>query len=104
MIESIPFDDGTLSVDLFEDPAGGFGFEHMRSDPEDGGRWTIVGGFSSARYDSALHAALAARTAVPWSNDDRAIQGWNRWCSHCNRSSHHPGGVVTLTLRAFPTP
>lgn len=82
VLESIPFDDGTLCVDLFEDPAGGFGFEHMRSDPEDGGRWTIVGGFSSARYDSALDAALAARTAVPWSNDDRAIQGWNRWCSH----------------------
>ena len=82
VLESIPFDDGTLCVDLFEDPAGGFGFGHLRSESEDGGRWTIVGGFSSARYDSALDAALAARTAVPWLNDGRAIQAWNRWCSH----------------------
>jgi len=82
VLESIPSDDGMLCVDLFEDPAGSFGFEHLRAEPEDAGRWTIVGGFSSVRYDSALDAALAARTAVRWLELGNAMHAWQNWCSH----------------------
>ncbi len=64
--ESVASDDGGLCVDLFEDPAGGFGFEQFRSDPEDGGGWTPISGFSASRYDSLGAAAQAARAAVPW--------------------------------------
>ena len=82
MLESILSDDGTLCVDFFEDPVGGYGFEHLRTEPEDVGRWSVVGGFSSARYDSALDAATAAHTAVEWLGHDRAMRSWQGWCSY----------------------
>lgn len=63
-----------LCADLFEHPDGGFGFEHFRSDPEDGGRWTAVGGFSSRRYDTLIGAAQASQIAIPWLSH---TDGWN---------------------------
>ena len=58
--------DGLTCVDIFEDPAGGFGFEYLRSDPEDGGRWTAVGGFAGVRHASAEAALEAACEAIGW--------------------------------------
>ncbi len=58
--------DGLFCVDIFEHPQGGFGFEHLRSDPEDHGRWTAIGGFSSTRYDTKEAAITQAQTAIPW--------------------------------------
>lgn len=81
-MESIPSEDGTLCVDLFEGPSGKFGFEHLRADVEDSGRWSIVGGFSSARYASPLDAALAARDAVHWLGEGQPLRSWNAWCAH----------------------
>ena len=66
VLESLASPDNLHCVDMFEDPAGGFGFELLRADPEDGGRWTAVGGFGSVRYKSAEEAAEAADEAVPW--------------------------------------
>ena len=66
MLTSIENADRSLCVDLFEDRGGGYGFEHFRSDPEDAGHWTPIGGFASARYHTALGAAEAAEGAVPW--------------------------------------
>jgi hypothetical protein len=66
VLESISSDDSQLCVDFFQDPAGGFGFEHFRADPEDRGRWTVVGGFAGSRYPTALAAASAAREAIGW--------------------------------------
>lgn len=66
MLESIPSADGSLCVDLFEDPAGGFGFEHFRAEPEDGGRWTAIGGFGSSRVATEAEARSAACDAIPW--------------------------------------
>ena len=80
VLESIPSSDGGLCVDFFEDPAGGFGFEHLRADPEDGGRWTAVGGFGGAIYSSAQLAADAALAGVSWlSSDMSAYRSWDRW-------------------------
>jgi hypothetical protein len=70
VLTSIPSADQSLCVDLFEDPAGGFGFESFRSDPEDGGRWTVIGGFAGSRFESRSAAAQAARAAVTWLDQD----------------------------------
>lgn len=58
--------DNQSCVDVFEDPAGGFGFELLRSDPEDGGRWTAVGGFASTRFPTREQAVEAAADAIRW--------------------------------------
>jgi hypothetical protein len=66
VLTSISSGDHALCVDLFEDPAGGFGFEHFRSDPEDDGRWTAIGGFGSARFGTRSEAARVAKDSVLW--------------------------------------
>lgn len=66
VLESFSSSDGMLCIDIFQDPGGGFGFEYLRRDPEDQGRWTAVGGFSTSRYVSPIVAAHAARRAVSW--------------------------------------
>lgn len=71
MLDSIASPDNLLCVDLFEDPEGGFGFELLRSDPEDGGRWTAVGGFGSTRFAALVDAESAAAASVPWFENAR---------------------------------
>lgn len=63
---SVASDDNAQCVDVFEHPAGGFGFQQFRSDPEDQGRWTPIGGTAQPRYDSAAAAAAAARDQITW--------------------------------------
>lgn len=58
--------DGTHCVDLFRRADGSFGFESFRRDPEDQGRWTVLGHFSALRYDSEGDAQRAAIRAIPW--------------------------------------
>ena len=70
MLTSVSSADQSLCVDLFEDPAGNFGLEHFRSDPEDGGRWTAIGGFAGSRFESRSTAAQAARGSVAWLNEE----------------------------------
>ena len=60
VLESIQAVDGLYCVDLFIDAAGDHGWAHFRTDPEDGGAWTLLTrsaeGFSSmadARTDAA---------------------------------------------------
>jgi len=82
VLESIASDDSQLCVDFFEDPAGGFGFEHFRADPEDRGRWTAVGGFGGRRYTTALLAAQAALGSIGWLRlHPRAGAAYEVWCS-----------------------
>jgi len=71
--------DRTLCVDFFSDPDGGYGFEHLRADPEDAARWSIVGGFSSRRFDTAADAAVAARAAVVWLGEVESLGSWEAW-------------------------
>lgn len=66
MLASVASDDGMRCVDVFEDPTGGFGFESFRADPEDGGRWTAVGGLGAGRYDTARSAVDSAVEGIDW--------------------------------------
>ena len=80
MLTSIASQDHALCVDLFEDPAGGFGFEHLRADPEDSGRWTAVGGFGGSRFGTVAEAARAAKASVYWLDQDpRARDSLDAW-------------------------
>ena len=79
MLVSVESDDRSMCVDLFEDPEGRFGFELFRSDPEDGGPWTAVGGLSAARFETAAAAAASAQAAVPWLSTQRAKAELERW-------------------------
>ncbi len=64
--------DGSFCVDLFENPDGGFGFEHLRSDPEDHGRWTVIGGHGGLRHPTPGDAIDAAVAAVTWLTSEPA--------------------------------
>lgn len=66
VLRSYPSALADFCVDVFEDPDGGFGFEHFRADPEDGGRWTPIGGFGTLRFESPAAARAAAADAVGW--------------------------------------
>ena len=66
VLDSYGDTDGRTCVDVFEDRDGGFGFEFLRADPEDGGRWTAVGAFAGPRYASKAEAVDAACEAVTW--------------------------------------
>ena len=66
VLDSVASDDSTLCVDFFEDPGGGYGFEHFRADPEDRGGWTAVGGFAGTRYPTLPDVAAAAMESIPW--------------------------------------
>ena len=78
VLDSIASDDGSLCADLFEDPGGGFGFEQLRADPEDVGRWTAIGGFASARYESPRASADAAGATITWLRDQPgAARSWD---------------------------
>lgn len=64
MLVSIPADDGSACVDIFETPDGGFGFQHFRSNVEDN-QWLPIG-TPVKRCSSIEEAAAAAVEAVPW--------------------------------------
>ena len=66
VLVSIASDDGDYCVDFFERPDGGFGFQHFRSDPEDQGGWTPVGGTASVVLDSIGTAVDTAVAAISW--------------------------------------
>lgn len=74
--------DGTFCVDLFEDPAGGYGFEHFRADPEDRGRWTAIGDGGAVRHSTAADAVAAAIGRVAWLEGEvgpaAALRDWLR--------------------------
>lgn len=65
-MESISSNDGTLCIDFFEDPTGGYGFEHLRADAEDQGRWTAIGNSGGLGYQTADEAVDAAAAAILW--------------------------------------
>jgi len=79
VLVSIPSDDGALCVDVFEDPDRDFGFQQFRSDAEDQGAWTTVGG-AERGYDDATIAAAAAVAQIGWlTSHARAKQVLEDW-------------------------
>jgi hypothetical protein len=59
-------------VDLFRRPDGTYGFEEFRRDPEDLGAWTPLGYHSALPFDTETAARAAARSAVPWLDQNLA--------------------------------
>ena len=74
VLVSVASADNARCVDVFEHPDGGFGFQQFRSDPEDQGTWTPIGGAAQPDYDSARFAATAARREVTWLCTDLGAQ------------------------------
>lgn len=91
MLESIESSDGALCVDFFQRPDNDYGFESFRSAPEDGGRWTAIGGTATRRFGSPLEAASAATEAVVWLADDgRAMSALQAWRAFLNSEHQAP--------------
>ncbi len=66
VVTSLEDADGARCVDLFVREDGSFGFKEFRRDPEDSGRWTLVGDYSGLRCSSRDEALAAAAGAIDW--------------------------------------
>lgn len=66
VLRSIESADGTRCVDLFRRPAGDFGFEEYRRDPEDPRGWAPAAAFGGRVFPTAEDAHDAARVAIAW--------------------------------------
>ncbi len=63
---SIETPDGGRCVDLFRRPAGSFGFEEYRRDPEDGRGWFPIGFHADSAFPTEAAALAEARERVAW--------------------------------------
>jgi hypothetical protein len=66
VLSSLEDEDGTRCVDVFRRTDGSFGFKEFRRDPEDVGRWTLVGDYSNRRFVSTEAALRDAGAVVGW--------------------------------------
>lgn len=53
-------------VDVLQRPDGTFFFNEYRRDPEDAGRWTLIGDHSARRYVTKDEALAAAESSLDW--------------------------------------
>jgi hypothetical protein len=58
--------DGFRCVDVFQHSDGTYGFKEFRRDPEDAGRWTLVGDYSHRSFPSKEEALDAAANSLVW--------------------------------------
>ena len=65
-IKSIEDESGMNCVDVSSNPDGRFTFKVFRKDPEDQGRWSLVGDYSGLQFDTEAHAFSAAAARIPW--------------------------------------
>ncbi|NEX64660.1 hypothetical protein [Noviherbaspirillum galbum] len=66
IINSIEDRYGLNCVDVIGLPDGQFTFKVFRKDPEDQGRWTLVGDYSGLRFSTEEQAIQHAATQVRW--------------------------------------
>lgn len=66
VIKSIEDASGSHCIDVADGPDGQFSFKVFRKDPEDQGRWTLVGDYSGLRFPTEGQAFRGAATVVPW--------------------------------------
>ena len=66
VIRSLEDADGFRCVDIFKRPDGSYGFKEFRRDPEDAGRWTLLGDYSQHSYATKDDALRAAATNLAW--------------------------------------
>jgi hypothetical protein len=69
VIHSIEDETGIHCVDVARDTNGTFTFKVFRRDPEDEGRWTLVGDYSKTVYATETDALAAAGGKIPWMKD-----------------------------------
>jgi len=66
VVVSLEDADGFRCVDVFERPDRTFGFKEFRRDPEDAGRWTLVGDYSDQSCSTKEEALRVAAATLPW--------------------------------------
>jgi hypothetical protein len=66
VVKSLEDADGFRCVDILERPDGTFSFKEFRRDPEDAGRWTLLGDYSHHSYATKDDALRAAATNRVW--------------------------------------
>jgi hypothetical protein len=66
VLTSLEDPEGFRCVDIFVRVDGTFGFKEFRRDPEDAGRWTLIGDFSAVVYSTQDEALQAARENISW--------------------------------------
>ena len=66
VVKSLEDADGFRCVDILERPDGTFSFKEFRRDPEDAGRWTLLGDYSQHSYATKDDALRAAATNLAW--------------------------------------
>lgn len=66
VIDSINDDAGRRCVDIFQRADGSWGFEEYRRDPEDGGKWTVIGHYADQLHDTREVATRAAQSRIGW--------------------------------------
>jgi hypothetical protein len=66
VVKSLEDADGFRCVDILERPDGIFSFKEFRRDPEDAGRWTLLGDYSQYSYSTKDDALRAAATNLAW--------------------------------------
>jgi hypothetical protein len=66
VVKSLEDADGFRCVDIIERPDGTFSFKEFRRDPEDGGRWTLLGDYSHHSHRTTDDALRAAATSLAW--------------------------------------
>lgn len=68
-IKSIEDASGLHCVDVMQHPDGTFSFKIFRKDPEDEGRWTLVGDYSGIRFQNEDDTLREAAARAPWLTD-----------------------------------
>ena len=66
VLASLEDADGFRCVDIFQRADGTFAFKEFRRDPEDAGRWTLVGDYSQQGHASKDEALRAAASVLTW--------------------------------------
>jgi hypothetical protein len=66
VVASLEDIDRLRCVDLLIRADGTFAFKEFRRDPEDGGRWSLVGDYSEMIYATREEALRAAASTLPW--------------------------------------
>jgi len=65
-VTSLEDAEGYRCVDIIRRPDGMFTFKEFRRDPEDEGRWTMVGDYSHRHYPAKDDALRAAAENLAW--------------------------------------
>jgi hypothetical protein len=66
VVKSLEDADGFRCVDILARADGTFSFKEFRRDPEDAGRWTLLGDYSQYSYPTVEDALRAAATKLAW--------------------------------------